>query len=321
VGRVISRARIVRTLGLTVVVLLPSAIFVFLGAAFFYAQRADYGWSPAVARRAFTVDHPTVVIDEAHNNGSTAAFWGRYWPLARLLRAEGYAVERGRASFTAATLARIRVLIVANASGAPRPQIFGINVPVRTTHARSDEAFTPEEIVAVRDWIAHGGSLLLVADHAPFGEAAAAMAAAFGVTMHKGFVEVPGERSDPLIFSSENRRLGSHEIITGAGAAPRRVGRVMSYTGQSLDGPSDATVLLRLPPNAIEEVPVGDGFVEHPAGSAQGLALDFGAGRVVVLGEGAMITAQVDHRVPFGMNTGDNDNALFVLNVVGWLAR
>lgn len=277
------------------------------------------GWSPAVPA-TFTVDRPIVVIDEAHNNGSTAAFWGRYWPLARLLRADGCAVERGHARFAAATLKRIRVLIVANASGAPKPQIFGINVPVRTIHSRSDIAFTPEEVAAVREWVARGGSLLLIADHAPFGEAAAAMAAAFDVTMHKGFVEVPGERSDPLLFSRDNGRLGSHEIITGGGMA-RSVRRVMTYTGQSLDGPPNAVVLLRLPPDATEQVPLGDAFVEHPAGSAQGLALEFGSGRVVVLGEGAMVTAQIDRRVPFGMNTGDNDNALFVLNIIRWLVR
>ena len=41
--------------------------------------------------------------------------------------------------------------------------------------------------------IAAGGRLLLIADHAPFGAANASLSAAFGVHMHTGFTEIPGE--------------------------------------------------------------------------------------------------------------------------------
>jgi hypothetical protein len=223
----------------------------FLGIAFFGAQRADHGWNPAVATPTFTGAHPRVLLDEGHNDASSAGLAGRYWPLARLLRADGYAVWRG---------------------------------------------------------------------HAAFGAAASKLSSAFGVTMHKGFAEVPGESSDPLLFSKENGRLGDHSIVTGAQAGTS-IARVMTYTGQSLDRPGAATVLLRLPPTAVEAVPEGDDLVERPAGPAQGLALEFGKGRVVVLGEGAMATAQVNRREPYGMNTGDNDNAQFMLNVMHWLSR
>jgi hypothetical protein len=56
------------------------------------------------------------------------------------------------------------------------------------------------------------------------------------------------------------------------------------------------------------------------AGRTQGLALRFGRGRVVVLAEAAMLTAQIDrkgHR--FGMNAG-NDDRVFALSVIRWLA-
>jgi hypothetical protein len=65
----------------------------------------------------------------------------------------------------------------------------------------------------------------------------------------------------------------------------------MTYTGQSLDGPAGATVLLCLPPTAIEGVPEGDSLVERPAAEVQGLAFELGKGRIVVLGAGAMVTA------------------------------
>lgn len=284
------------------------------------AQRADYGWSPRVPDPAFATHPLRVVVDEAHDNASTAAFTNRYWPFARLLRADGCDVWRGKTRFSADELTGVSVLVVANAAGAPKPQLFGINLPVSTDRKRSDPAFSPAEIEAVRTWVENGGSLLLVADHAPFGAAASGLAAAFGVRMHAGFVEVPGEVSDPLLFSTENGRLGEHPILRGSGPGTE-VRRVMTFTGQSLDGPPGSTVLLRLPDTAVEAVPRGDALVEERAGEAQGLALERGKGRVAVFGEAGMLTAQVASWRPFGMNTPGNDNERLVLNVVRWLAK
>ena len=302
--------------------LLCFAVGSFMWEAYFLAQRADYGWNPKVESPTFTAERPHVWIDEGHHNASSAGITGRYWPLARLLRADGYAVERSKRSFTADYLKGVRVLLIANASGADKPQIFGINLPVPSKGKRGDPAFTAAEIGALREWVESGGSLLLIADHAPFGDAAAALGEAFGVTMHRGFMEVPGENSDPLLFSRENGRLGDHRIL--AGTSPKsEIDRVMTFTGQSLDGPEGSTVLLRVPDSAIEYVPVADSdsMATLPAGTAQGLAIEVGKGRVVVLGEAAMATAQVSKRVPFGMNIAGNDNQQFVLNVMHWLSR
>jgi hypothetical protein len=309
-----------RKLLIAVGVLLTAAVLFVGGAAFFFAQRADYLWSPDVPTPAFTAQHPRVLFDEGHDNASTIGLAGRYWPFGRLLRADGFEVERGTAVFTADALAGVRVLVIANAAGAPKPQFFGLNLPVNTDKNRSDPAFTAAEIQVVRTWVEAGGSLLLIADHAPFGAAAAAMAGAFGVIMHQGFVEVPGERSDPLLFSAANGRLGVHPVLTGAGPGDA-ITRVMTYTGQSLDGPTGAVVLLRLPPTAIEAVPSGEGLAEQRAGAAQALALEIGRGRVVVLGEGGMVTAQVYGREHYGISAADNDNRQFVLNTMRWLAR
>jgi len=309
--------RILLVLGITVLV----AMTLLVGREFFLAQRADYGWDPPVVQPTFTTEHPRVLFDEAHYNASTAGFAGRYWPFARLLRADGYILQRGHGALTRDVLRGVRILVIANAAGAPKPQLFGINLPVSTDKERSDPAFTEAEVEVVRSWVEEGGSLLLIADHAPFGEAAAALGSAMGVTMNKGFVEVPGELSDPLLFSVDNGRLGDHPIITGNGSTPA-VSRVMTYTGQSLDGPPDAAVLLGLPRGALEAVPAGgDTLVERPAGRGQGLAFEFRRGRVVVLGEGGMVTAQVSRRVAYGINSPDNDNMIFVLNVMKWLSR
>jgi hypothetical protein len=286
---------------------------------FFQGQRPDYSWRPDPAPSAFTSEHPRVLIDEAHHNASTAGPFGRYMPFARLLEIDGYAVKRGDARFTQQTLTSIDILVVANASGAGRLQFWGFNLPVGEQGDRGAPAFTTTEIEAVRAWVERGGSLLLIADHAPFGAASAQLAATFGVMMRAGSVEIPNSTSDPLAF--EQNALGDHPILSG-------VDRVFTFSGQSLSGPPDATILLRLPETAIEYVAVAHDeaagtttFEEQPAGPAQALALNYGAGRIVVLGEAAMLTAQVSAGRPFGFSTPGGDNELFARNLMRWLAH
>lgn len=290
------------------------------GAVYVFGQRPDYAWRPELAERTYAGDSPLVVIDEAHNNASTADPLGRYLPFADLLRADGYRTARGRSAFTSSSLESVDVLVIANAAGARKAQIWGFNLPTFAGGDRGAPAFTSAEIEAVRAWVEQGGSLLLIADHAPFGAASAALAQAFGVTMHQGFVETPGEASDPLAFARANNRLGDHVIVAGDSDATR-IDRVLTFTGQSLTGPANAAPLLLLPPSAIEYVETGDALEAQPAGPLQGLALEYGAGRVVVLGEAAMLTAQVSNGEPFGMNLPNNDNKQFALNTLHWLSR
>ena len=158
-------------------------------AAFFFAQRADYGWDPSVAAPTYTSSHPRVIIDQAHCNASTAGFASRYWPFARLLRADGYQVRKGMSAFVPASLDASDVLVIANAAGALKHQFFGVNIPLPagSDGDRNAPAFTTDEIKSVYSWVQNGGSLLLIADHAPFGAAAAGLAEAFGVKMYKTF--------------------------------------------------------------------------------------------------------------------------------------
>jgi hypothetical protein len=57
------------------------------------------------------------------------------------------------------------------------------------------------------------------------------------------------------------------------------------------------------------------------AGRAQGVALKLGKGRVVVLAEAAMLSAQLagPQKTKFGMNRSGIDNRRFALNVMHWL--
>ncbi|HYN25556.1 MAG TPA: hypothetical protein VES69_10995, partial [Pyrinomonadaceae bacterium] len=58
------------------------------------------------------------------------------------------------------------------------------------------------------------------------------------------------------------------------------------------------------------------------AGRAQGIAFKFGKGRVVVLGEAAMLSAQLAgaEKRPMGMNVPGSDNRQLALNIMHWLS-
>lgn len=292
-------------------------------------QMVDPDFRPEVARPAYAADGPMVVIDEAHANFHRIE--GQYAPFAALLRADGYQVRAGTLAFDAGGLDGVDVLVIANA-GATREQ-------------PTPPAFTEAEGAALEAWVRSGGRLLLIADHSPFGAAAEGLAARFGVKMGAGYAFAMTTEGDPmtnLIYPAE--AFGSHPIITGR-SSDERVDSVTAFTGQSLQGPEGATVLLPMTVGAREARDLstlqaladrleagGDAEatlaeLSAPALPAQGLAFEYGQGRVVVLGEAGMLSAQLIRFPPesgqadrrFGMNAAPG-NARFGLNVMHWLS-
>lgn len=272
------------------------------------AQQADPDFDTSVARPAYTAaDPPRVLFDEAHHNFHTAG--GRYRPFAELIANDGYLVIPSAEAFTPELLARGDILVVANARGAAGwgPDAAG-------------PAFSEAECYRVRDWVRAGGSLLLITDHTPFGAAASPLARRFGVHMGLGMTTDPSNSEDgvaTLNFTRENQLLGDHPILDGRDET-ERVDRVRTFTGQSLAGPEGSAALLRLGATAVDEA--DDGQPTPAAGRAQAVALTFGAGRVVVLGEAAVLSAQVDNSGPFGMNVPGLDNRQLALNIMHWLS-
>jgi hypothetical protein len=276
-------------------------------------QVADPHFNARVEEPAYTKNFPRVLFDEAHNNFHTVG--GRYKPFADLIFSDGYQVIVNRKPFTKEWLKTFKVLVIANASGAEDIDDDGADRP----------AFTEEESDAVRDWVRGGGSLLLIADHAPFGGAAEVLAKRFDVSMSKGFVSDP-DHSQPgapglLIFSRENKLLLDHPITQGRNET-EKINRVQTFTGQALKGPEGSTNFLRLAEGAIDRPTRTATEGVSVAGQAQGLAFKFGKGRVVMLGEAAMLSAQVSgpQKAPMGMNVPGSDNKQLVLNIMHWLS-
>ena len=276
-------------------------------------QMADPEFNTSVENPGYSKNGPRVMFDEAHNNFHTMD--GRYKPFVTLLLNDGYRVIRNRVPFTEKSLDTFKVLVIANALGAEEMDDTGADNP----------AFTEAEIEAVHDWVRGGGSLLLIADHAPFGGAAENLGKAFGVEMSKGFTldEANSAEGNPsiIVYSRENHLLLEHPITSGRNAA-EKINKVMSFTGQSLVGPKGSYSILKLSDTAKDTPDRGASTFVSATGRAQALAFKFGKGRVVVQGEAAMLSAQIAgaNKFKMGMNVPGTDNKQYALNLMHWLS-
>lgn len=295
---------IVATLAAVVLSALPAAA----------QQIADPAYAPVIEHPAYAGQGPVVAIDEAHRNFHTLA--GRYASFAKLLGADGYRVSASAKPLSAEALASVTVLVIANAGAMP-PET---------------SAFTAGEIASVKAWVEGGGSLLLIADHAPFGTATADLARAFGVDMGQGYVGVHQEGKVTFAIDFADGQLGDHPILHGRDEK-EVVRHVRSFTGQSLGVPDGAVSLLRFPADAEEVAEPSQAMALLKGEAAQGImvngraqavAMTVGKGRLVVAGEAAMFSAQVVQRrdqPPRYIGLKIADDQQFALNTVHWLSH
>ena len=252
----------------------------------------------SVAAPAWAKDAgPILAIDGAHRNFHTID--GRYAPFAALARSDGFRVVGNDAPFTAESLSRIQLLVMANAA----------------------QDLSADEIKAVRAWVEGGGDLLLIADHMPFSHAADGLARAFGFQFESSFAFEPVR--GPEQFSKANGRLVDGPLTRGG------IDSVYAFTGTVLHAPPAATVVMRLGTGWQILYPKEpwkfDGVPERPSDDKdlRGATLAVGKGRVAMFSEAAMFSAQ---RQPGDKTMGFNyppasQNKAFILNVLRWLGR
>jgi len=275
-------------------------------------QSADPHFDARVDKPAFAKNFPRVLFDEAHFNFDTTN--NRYKPFGELLFNDGYHIAVNRQPFTKTSLASHKILVIVNPLGSEDTDDEGAAGP----------AFTNAECEVVTDWVRGGGALLFIADQAPFASAAEILAKQLGVEMSRSETTDPANADKEfglpsvIVYSRENHQLAEVAITNGRSEA-ERVNRVLVFSGQSLKGPQGSEAFLKLADGAVNEI---DGKTASAAGQAQGIAFRLGKGRVVVLGDAAMLSAQVagSDNQPVGMNVPNVDNRQLALNIVHWLS-
>jgi len=271
-------------------------------------QRANDAWQPEVSDPKWaTGQGPVVALDEAHDNFHTID--GRYTKFAELLRLDGFVVRPNTEKFTAETLERIDVLVIANALHPSNRESWSLPTP---------SCFTEEEVSAVEAWVAEGGALFLIADHMPFPGAVRDLAGAFGATFSNGYA-YSEEHMGRISFRKETLTFADHPITRG-------IDTVKSFTGSAFRIKGAHQPLLILPPDSFSLEPdtASDTEVESKrvrvSGWLQGAVLEWGKGRVGIFGEAAMFTSQTNGTTSFGMGTaGAEQNPDFLLALLHWL--
>lgn len=236
-----------------------------------------------------------VLVDTTHDNFHTLE--GSYRPLGDLLRADGFQVsslEEGWSPVCAVApsydLARAldeaEVLVLAN----PRREL------------------SPPEADLLVAWVERGGSLLLIADHAPHPSRIMSLAWALGVQWRNDRVS---GRIGPA-YTRKRRTLLDHPITSGRGPS-EQVERVYMGTGSSFELPEDARPIAVFPRGARSL----DG--RSLRDSARLAALTAGEGRVVLAAEAGFLTSQVSTRGKLVGLGAHPENEQLALNLFRWL--
>ena len=147
--------------------------------------------------------------------------------------------------------------------------------------------------------------------------------------MLDGYAHHKATPDGPDFFFRAGGTLALHPIANGR-SPEEQVESVVTFGGQAFYPSGKVQPLLVFGPQATAVTAVWENFPDTPesdaprfwvAGWLQGAAAQLGQGRVVILGEAAMCTAQVDEDGPMGMNHPKApQNAQFCLNTVRWLS-
>lgn len=270
---------------------------------------------PAFPSRYTYNSGPLVLFDEGHNNPHTLK--GRYAAFGKVLRHDGYRLEKSAGKLSALNLQHAQIFVSANALYDPG----NWDLPARS-------AFTAEEVQALHEWVREGGSLFLITDHMPCAASANAIAQSFGFNLINGFAQKKDRTQE--IFSRSRGNLHSNNITNGR-SGRERVDSFMIWGGTGFLAPSEAAVISSLGSGYDIVLPSkADGEISDTTPRVSGLGFVnaacrvYGKGKVVVFGDGACFTAQLEgiynHRR--GMNhPGAGQNMQLLLNVMHWLSE
>ena len=307
-------------------------------------QLCDNSFNPVLSDPLYEKGKgPKVYIDQAHHNFHTKD--GRYCGFSKILEADGYQVLPFSEGIKAKSLRGVDILVISNSQNVKNKfnpkgetqadRLRGWRNPIYPSFAESEE----ENLVR---WVEKGGALLLIADHHPFPGAVSRLALNFGIEFSNGYALINFERggnvNGNITFNPADNEDGpglnsKHPIFKGLNGKSHSVDKVVGFTGSSFievdHEIAEITPLLRVPPNTSNlETEISWEFAgiepQPAAGWLQGAAINYGKGRVIVLGEAAMLTAQTARRGGETFHIGVSapqaeDNQQFVRNLIYWL--
>lgn len=259
---------------------------------------------------------PLIVFDEAHNNASTLK--GTYAAFGKLLTSDGYQVISSKEKVTFELLKKTKIYVTVNAMY----DMEDWDLPARS-------AFSQDEINELSNWVANGGNLFLVTDHMPCGASVNELAGRFGINIMNGFAIRKDGGSE--VFSKGKKTLISNEITSYPG---KEIDSIMCWGGTGFIVPPRAHVISVLGddyqiylPNHVSQIKkrISDTIPYISGrGLVNGAYLKFGKGRIVIFGDGAPFSAQLQgvKSEKRGMNhPSATQNAQFLLNIIHWLDR
>jgi hypothetical protein len=257
-----------------------------------------------------------IYIDEGHNNQHTAS--GTYSPFANILTKDGYIIRPFTNRFTSKTLEQIKILVICNALNEKNNEL---EQPVYS-------AFGEDEIQCINAWVKNGGSLFLIADHAPYSGASKKLAHTFGFEFNDGFAEKKISSKYPSdLFCRSNKTLIKNTITEGRNPA-EFVDSIVTFVGQAFKIPDSATAILVFDDNYVLNTPqiianVDSMKTEPIEGFSQGAVTLYGKGRIAAFGEASMFTGQLPAGLSWikrGFNSHRaKNNYKLLLNTVHWL--
>ncbi|MEM9337664.1 MAG: DUF4350 domain-containing protein [Bacteroidota bacterium] len=257
---------------------------------------------------------PILYMDAAHHNRHTMQTGLR--ALSEMLMDDGVTVKENRLPFSPESLKKMDVLVIVNALDTSNLKRWKLPCP---------SAFTSEEIKAVERWVHDGGSLFLSADHMPYGGAVQDLAHSFGVTWANCFDRSLKKQWPPAVFSRDKGTL-KPSLVTDSSAFSSRIEYIGTFTGSAFKSQNLTPFLVfneryeLLFPDVAWKFS-GKTKKLDAKGWFQGAYMKYGEGKVVLMGESAMFTAQVRGKTKIGMNSPFTpENAALALNIFRYLA-
>lgn len=288
---------------------------------------------------------PVIAFDEAHRSPPSPATPA----LFELLKTEGYRPRAFAQQLSAASLKAVTVLVINSPGGLVALELARARrLPDAAAEAQA-AALNDDEIAAVAAWLAAGGSVLLVVDHAPYPLAAAKLTAALGIgnwgdgAVRTDLCRDPGSKPGCMAPDPAGNPKAGNIFYWRKDQFPGGEPRLVEIPAEGDFKPSGAyqaadAVLARhpitegrRPTERIQRVVVfGGSSFEAPPGAeplltlprnavmhqestrvwVQGAVMQVGKGRLAVFADNAVVSPG---------NAGDNRQ--FVLNVIHWLSR